>query len=108
VADNYTRVQRARVLSGQTDSEPFQAEDFRVFGVVVPATIDGTQIRFKVSHDNVTFVDLYDNAGAQVTITVAANRGVQAPAALEAWKFFKVVQVTSATANRDYYVCGKS
>jgi hypothetical protein len=103
-----TRIQRARVANGANDSEVYQAENFISFGVITPATIDGTQMRFKVSRDNSTFIDLYDEFGTQRTITIAANRGIPLPDELAAWKFFKLVQVTAAGADRDYYITGKS
>lgn len=70
-------------------------------GLVIPSNFDGTTVKFQVSHDNVTYQALYDDGGTEISITVAASRGVGITAAkaeaLAPWRYIKLVTGTAQT-----------
>jgi len=66
--------------------------------IQMPTAFTGTQLTFQVSHDNSTFQNLYDAAGSEVTVTVAASRNVPLPSPLQAgWRYLKIRSGTAAT-----------
>lgn len=83
-------------------------------GFITPSALEAsTNIGFKVSHDGVTFVPLYDQNGSLVNVAVAVNaaRGYQIPDAVRFWPYFKLwaqngsgTDVAQATAARTLIV----
>jgi hypothetical protein len=95
------------IANGQTVSDAFDARGLSIFGLVVPAEFDGTTITFQASADGTNFFALYTDAGTQVSITVAASRALDLPAALEPWPYWKVVAGTSQTGATSIPVVAK-
>lgn len=102
-------IAQAAALSDAVDNTEGMA-----MGFVTPSALEATtNIGFKVSHDGVTFVPLYDNAGSLVNVAVAVNaaRGYQIPDAVRFWPYFKIwaqngsgTDVDQATAARTFTV----
>jgi hypothetical protein len=71
----------------------------RLVGIVIPAAWTAANLTFSVSRDGVTFVDLYDNFGAEYTVTVGGvNRRVLVPYSdFFGVRWLKVRSGTSAT-----------
>jgi hypothetical protein len=64
--------------------------------VILPGTLTGTALKFKVSADGTTFTDLYDTAGSQISYTVAASRIVALPK--DTFGGFPFIQLVSGSA----------
>lgn len=68
-------------------------------GIHMPAAWDTANLTFQVSEDGVTYDNLYDSAGIEKTITVAASRYISVtPAEWVGVRFLKVRSGTSGTA----------
>lgn len=66
--------------------------------IQMPSAFTGTALTFQGSNDNSTYQNLYDDAGNELTVTVAASRNVLLPAsALAGWTFLKVRSGTSGS-----------
>lgn len=66
--------------------------------IQMSAAFTGTQLTFQTSHDGVTYQNLYDDAGTEVTVTVAVSTNCALPASImAAWRYLKVRSGTSAT-----------
>lgn len=74
---------------------------------VKPVDGTGTSITFSYSEDNSTWLDLTDEYGAAVTLTVAANKAVQIsnPAGLLGLKYIKLVVSEQAAARTLTLIC---
>lgn len=85
-------VQTVTIANADTISGAIALKHFVLWGLVLPS-ISGTSLSFQVSADGVTYQALYDDAGDQVTIPVAAAtpRSYTLPAALAAWPWAKIV-----------------
>ena len=97
-----------RIPNGETDSDAFSIESYKVFALEMPAAFTGTAMTFKGAHSkDGTYVAVYDEAGAQVSITVGTSRiiGLDA-AALEiaAIEWLKLVSGSSEGSARDIVV----
>ncbi len=63
----------------------------------MPAAWTAATITFQVSMDGITYTDLYDSLGSEISVAVAANHGVALDVTLFAgWEFFKVRSGTGA------------
>lgn len=104
----FNRTQTLTILSGQTSSDAFAANNTVAFGLVTPAAITSTTVTFTVSADGTTFQALYDSTGAtQISMAVAASRAYDLPAALTGFKAFKIVGGSAEGADRSLAVIGK-
>ncbi len=93
----------ATIADGQSLSGEVDLGGHALVGLVIPSGWQtATSITFQVaSATGGTFVNLYDDAGNEVTVTVAASRGVGCDAvagALAPWRFIKVRSGTSGSA----------
>lgn len=73
------RVVTATVADGQSQSGAVIVEGYRVVGIETPATMDGTAMTFhattnKTDHAADTFVQVFDDAGSALSITIAASQ----------------------------------
>lgn len=100
--------QTLTIANGQTTSNAMSIDRFRDFGLAMPGAFTGTAITFLVSHDGATYQPLYNESNNAVSVTVAADRFYQLPAALRAWPWFKIVSGSSEGAARELVVVAKS
>lgn len=105
-----TRIAVLTIANAGTVSNAYKCTDHTAFGLQMPAAFTGTTITFQVSADSgTTFQALYDDSGAnQVSMSVAASRSYDLPAALTAWTHFKIVSGSSEGAQRLLTVVGKA
>lgn len=82
-------------LSGIVDLGPLRA-----FGVLMPASWTTANLTLQASADGVNFYNVYDDSGAEVTITVAASQYVilASPAKMLGLRWIKVRSGTSGSA----------
>ena len=67
-------------------------------GLQMPASFTGTAITFQTSHDGMTYQNLYDDAGNEISVTVAASQNVSLPASvMAAWRFLKIRSGTAGS-----------
>lgn len=79
-------------ISGDVDLGPY-----RLGGIAIPATwVSATAITFQVSADGVTWYNLYDEVGSEVSVTVTASRVVRLT--LADWLGVRYVRVRSGTS----------
>jgi len=77
---------------------------YSIVGIVVPSTFDGTQISFQVSHDAITYQQLFDASNTAVVMTVAASRTYAPWAELQGWRAIKIVTTTAQTGATDFVI----
>jgi hypothetical protein len=66
--------------------------------VQMPAAFTGTQLTFQTSHDGVVYQNMYDDAGSEVIVTVAAGTNCALPASImTAWRYVRVRSGTAAS-----------
>lgn len=53
--------------------------DSRAARITIPDLWTAANLTFRVSHDGVTWNDLYDKAGTEYTVTAAAGRAIILP-----------------------------
>lgn len=102
-----TELTKLTIANGGTTSGAVDARNHAMFSLAMPAAFTGATISFLVSPDNVTYQALYDDTNTQVTVTVAAARTYDLPAALASAHWFKVVSAASEAADRTLYVTAK-
>jgi hypothetical protein len=91
---------KATIASGAALSGVVNVDGRRISGIIMPSAWTAAALTFQVSADGVVYNDLYDEAGAEYSITVAASRyiGVDAGALeLSAVDFIKVRSGTTGT-----------
>lgn len=87
------------ILSGEQVSTSFSTNDFDIPALIMPAAFTGTAITFQGAVANSdTFKDIYDTAGALVSITVGANRCISLANVLNSLKGFGFIKLKSGTA----------
>lgn len=100
--------QTGTIASGGTTSGAFAVGAMAFLGLVVPAAFTGTSLTFTVAATLTgTYQPLYDDAGSQVSLTVAQGRSYSLPVALSTWPFFKIVSGSAEGADRTLIVVGK-
>ena len=93
------------VSESATVSSAIQLDGVVPIGIITPAAMTGTAIKFQFSHDDLTFTALYDTSGSEVSITSAASRWI----ALDKEDFLsaksiKLVSGSSEAADRSIIV----
>lgn len=68
-----TGLELATISNGTSLSAAVNLHNQRVFAINMPAAWDAANLTFQGSQDGNTFQDLYDDTGAQVTVTAAAS-----------------------------------
>jgi hypothetical protein len=102
----------ATIASGQSLSGIVDLQDSRATGIILPAAWTTAAITYQVSADNITYINLYDAAGAEISTAAAASRAVNLdPAAFLGWRYLKLRSGTAAlavnqAASRDIWVVG--
>lgn len=81
------------IATGGTTSEAVDLSQHLLSGIILPAEFDGTTLNFTGSEEpDGTFLGLYNTAGTQITMTVAASRHVLIePETFAGVRYIKVV-----------------
>lgn len=87
------------IAANGTDSEPIPFQAAAQGGFILPASFEGTSISFKVSHDGVTYVALYDATNTLVAVTVTQGRAYAFPIALFPFPWIKLVSNAAGGEN---------
>lgn len=97
VGGSYPVVVTATIANGASLSGGVDLGRAVLSAIFMPAAWTAADLTFQVSHDNTTWVDLYDNGNTERVITgPAASRALnQDPAA---WSAYRYVRVRSGTA----------
>jgi len=91
------RVSATIAISGSLSGEVHLNGDALV-GIEMPAAWTAAELTFQTSFDSVTYQDLYDEFGMEVTVQAAASRNIQMnPAEWTHVKYLKVRSGTSGT-----------
>lgn len=87
----------ASIASGQSLSGAVNLEGLRLFGLVMPAAWTAANVTFQVSSDNgVSWQNMYDASGNEMSVTVGVSRFVALdPALFAAVSMIKVRSGTS-------------
>lgn len=86
----------ASIASNASLSGAIDLAGGRLAAIKLPTGLEGTKLTFQASIDGSTFVDLYDEAGNEVTYTVGANRMVRPPVA--DWLGFAWLKIRTGTS----------
>jgi pectin methylesterase-like acyl-CoA thioesterase len=68
------KVATATIAINQSLSNAISVGNGMLAGIQMPAGWDAAALSFQVSHDGITYADLYVAAGTEVSITTAASR----------------------------------
>lgn len=101
-------LQTITIADGESVSSSFMFGGGEAIGLQFPASTEGTACTFQVSSDNSTFVNLYDDFGTEVTITMASSRAVALTGifgAILPWAYIKVRTGTSGTPQAQTGAC---
>lgn len=71
-----------QIAGGQPFSVGFKINGNEVVGLIMPSAWDAAGITLQGSVDNVTWVNLFDTAGSEITLQAAASRYIVIPATL--------------------------
>lgn len=85
------------IASGASLSAAVHLAAGMLLGVILPAVWTAANLTLQASADGVTYADVYDKAGNEVTITAAASRCIT----LDPWDFAGVryLKIRSGTAS---------
>lgn len=79
--------------------------------LLMPSALTGTAMTFTASHDNTTYVAVYDDSGNAVSITIAASRWIaMSPtvmAKLAPFRYLKLVSGSNEAAARTIEVVSR-
>lgn len=86
------------IPEGGSVSDVVDLDGVHLVGIQMPATWDAANITFQASADGVTFADLYNQSGSEVTVDAAAGRFIALdPTLFAGIRFLKVRSGTAAT-----------
>jgi hypothetical protein len=89
-------------------SNELALKHFVLFGLLLPATFEGTSLTFQVAEKSGgTYQLLYDDTGTLVSLAVVQGRSYTLPAALAAWPYVKFVSNNAVAADRVLIVVKK-
>ena len=84
------------IANGASLSGTYTFDTRTPVAIELPAALTGTALTFQLSTDNVTFKNLYDEFGTEVTVQVGTSRIVRLVPA--DWYFVKYLKVRSGTS----------
>lgn len=94
-----TIVYSATIANGASLSDAVGMENIILTGVIMPASWTAANITFQASVDGVTFNNVYDSLGNELTVTAAASRYIAIdPSVYAGMKYLKVRSGTSSAA----------
>lgn len=96
-----------QVLNGQNDSVPIDLAGYQLAGILIPATIDGTQLKIKSASSlagSFQFIQASHDSATDFLITTKANGRVSISnlAITSVWRYIILNCVTAQTADRDF------
>jgi len=87
----------ATIADGASLSDGVFCEGGVIVGIIMPAVWDAAVITFQTCLDNASYLDAYSAAGAEHTITVAADQHIWLdPSQFASYRWVKVRSGTSA------------
>ena len=90
---------RAVIANGESLSGAIHVGDFSDWGIIMPDTWTAANLTFQVCDtESGTYVDLYDSSGNEVSVTVAASRGITGLPDITQWSWLKIRSGTAAAA----------
>lgn len=111
MAAQLSTVVQAVIANGTSLSPAFSVSNGRLIAIQMPAAWTAAGLTFQGSMDNVTYTDLYDSLGNEISVTVAAGHGIAIDVTVFAgWQFLKIRSGTGAaavnqTADRTFLIC---
>lgn len=98
------------VTAGQTVSTAFDVGGLRNWGIMIPTTFDGTEIRYKTCDTlGGTYVGVFDVFNVRVMQTVGSNRFVDVYGEVMALRFLQIECLTvQATTDTVFQIIGKT
>jgi len=78
------------ILAGESLSDSVDASQGTASYVLMPDAWDGANLTFQISFDNLTFWDLFDQYGNEVTFACRAGTAVRVQPGLQSIGYFKV------------------
>jgi len=102
-------IAKAVIASGQTTSGEIDLKGGAIVGLITPSALTSTTVTFTASEkEGGTFVAVYDSAGNQISIAVAASQAIGLSGAdadaLAPWSVIKLVGGSAEGAERIIYV----
>jgi hypothetical protein len=108
-------IETATILSGASLSNEVHLKSMRPFAIEMPTTWTAANLTFQVTTDGTTYRNLYDDTGAEVTVTASGDRYIAlvSPAQWIGVQRFKIRSGTSGVpvnqgADRALHVVGES
>ena len=97
-------IETVTIISGVNESPVIQPAGRVLIGIRTPATVDGSQLSFKIStSSNGSFLDYYNAANELVIVEMASNRHIGLIGYdFSGTNFFKLVSITLTAEDRDY------
>lgn len=86
----------ATIANGASLSGAVELEGMELVAIEMPAAWTAANLTFQGSHDGVTFNNVHDDAGTEVSVTAAAARFIRLNP--ELWGGFHAIKVRSGTA----------
>lgn len=103
------QTQTVTVASGNTTSDNVNLNGFGMVGLILPAALTSTAMTFTGSQDGTNFTALYNTAGTQLAITIAASRLVLfSPGDFVGINFVQLITGTAEGADRSIKVISRS
>jgi len=99
MASKLSTVVQTIIASGTSLSPAVAVSNGRLIALQMPAAWTAAVLTFQGSMDNVTFTDLYDATGVEISVTAVAAHGVALDVTVFAgWQFLKIRSGTGASA----------
>jgi hypothetical protein len=99
--DDTYKIITATIASGESLSAAIDLEDYKFIAFIFPSGWTTAALTFKGSHDNGVFFDIYDNAGAEISLTVSGMKCIvltpTVQQELEPIRFIKLRSGTTAS-----------
>ncbi len=103
------QTQTVTVASGQTTSDAINLNGFGMVALITPAALTSTAMTFTGSQDGVNFFAMYNVAGTQLAITLAASRVIEfSPGDFVGINFIKLITGTAEGSDRLIQVVSRS
>jgi hypothetical protein len=99
MAAKLSTVLQTIIANGTSLSPAIAASNGRLIAIQMPAAWTAAVLTFQGSMDGITFSDIYDATGAEISVTVVAAHGVSLDVTVFAgWQFLKFRSGTGAAA----------
>lgn len=88
----------ATILSGASLTDAIDLGDARLSRIAMPATWTTANLSFQVSYDGVTYNNLFDSSGVEVTVTAAAARAISLHTLFALFQDVRWLKIRSGTS----------